>query len=184
MKRGKALAIIVTGLCCAGLENSAAQLAQPRRPERPYVANQQGPSGGTGGGYCETNDVNPTWKLKSINVWSSSWIDRIDMEFDEGKAEPRPVHCGGTGGQPNRVLTLAPREYIVRVKGRYGNFVDYLYVQTNGPSGMKFRDFGNKNSTAMGEFDYIAPEGLAIAGFVIRSGTYVDAVGVVLRKRP
>jgi len=183
MRRRTTLATIVTGLCCGSLNYAAAQLAQAAQPPRPYVANQQGPSGGTGGGYCNTNDVNPTWKLRSLNVRSSSWIDRIEMEFDVGSAERRVVQCGGTGGDPNRVLTLEQGEYIVRVKGRYGNFVDYLYVQTNGPNGMKFRDFGNKNSTATGEFDYIAPAGLAIAGLVVKSGTYVDAVGVVLRQK-
>jgi len=44
------------------------------------------------------------------------------------------------------------------------------------------REYGNAAASGIW-FDYQAPDGTAIAGFIVRSHTYVDAIGVVLRKR-
>jgi hypothetical protein len=168
---------------------------KPTLPSR-YVAGQQGPSGGDGGGYCPTNDVNPFWRLSSISANSGSSIDAFDLTFEipaipGNLPQIKHVHCGGDGGtldagpekcagRPNNtcgVLSLAADEHIVRVLGHYGNFVDNLYIQT---SNGQFRYFGNQHSRASGTFDYIAPEGAIISGLVVRCGNLVDAVGVVL----
>jgi jacalin-like lectin domain-containing protein len=157
----------------------------------PYVAGQQGPAGGGGGARCRVSDVPAEWRLTSINVKSGDWIDAIDLTFDAPGAPepPAPVHCGGNGGNPGRVLNLEPGEFIIRVLGKYlypplsnqpTPLVSYLYVQTNKG---KMREFGNTKASGIW-FDYVAPEGAVITGFVIRSQTYVDAIGVILQKRP
>jgi hypothetical protein len=186
MKRHTSLVLIAGWLFSGGVNSASGQLATAGcQPPPDYIAGQQGPSGSIGRCYCSTTHAtDPTSKLVSINVSSASWIDRIELGYDTGGPGPVFVHCGGTGGHPNRPLLLGRGEFIVRVKGRYGNYIDYLYVQTDGPQGMKFRDFGNPKSTAPGQFDYIAPAGTAIADFYIRAETYIDAVGVILRKRP
>ena len=175
--------LFVLGLGGAGVQSAYAQLP-------PYVAGQQGPAGGPGGERCKVSDVPSNWKLTSINVNSVNWIESIDFTFDAPGAPepPAPIHCGGTGGNPGRVLNLDRDEFIIRVLGRYltaplinggVQVISYLYVQT---SKGKMREFGNTNAPGVW-FDYIAPEGTGITGFVIRSHTYVDALGVILQKQ-
>ena len=170
--------------CNAGHALNTATVKPPPSAPR-YVAGQQGPSGGANGKYCLSNDVRPFWRLTSVNVKSGNNIDAIDMTFEipgapGGAPQKQVIHCGGDSGSPNTLLTLAPDEYIVRILGRYGNFVDNLFVQT---SKGQMRNFGNQNSDAPGTFDYIAPQGMAISGLVIRSCAFVDAVGVVIARQ-
>jgi hypothetical protein len=192
MNSGKALHL-AAGLLLSGMTGAVAdcgpppgtaRVAVPAAPPR-YVLGQQGPSGGSGGDYCRTNDVVPTKRLQSISVNSGATIDSINLSFED-QGVTSQISCGGTGGQPQREqppLILAPFEHIVRVSGHYGNTVDSLYIQTSGSQSSKpqFRTFGVKDSNAPGTFDFIAPEGTAITALVIRACTFVDAVGVVLR---
>jgi hypothetical protein len=171
-----------------------AKVFVPGGPPR-YVDGQQGPSGGSGGVFCESNDVHPAFRLHSISVNSGATIDSINITYDIplGDVNPKDVgvsdhqHCGGTGGhqvlnEPPRkdqpTLFLSPGEHIVRVSGRYGNTVDFLYIQTSAP---QFRNYGNENSKASGTFDFIAPAGTEITALVTKACTFVDAVGVVLK---
>jgi len=87
----------------------------------PYIAGQQGPAGGGGGDRCSVSDVAPEWQLASINVRSGDVVDAVDFTFNvPGAPEPpAPIHCGGTGGTPGRLLTLDSGEFIVRVLGKY-----------------------------------------------------------------
>lgn len=149
------------------------------------AARAEGPSGGSGGEVCHTNDLHPDWRLTSINVRAKSWVDRIELTFDTGGPEDKIARCGGDGGDPQTVLTINPNEYIVRLTGRYGNYIDFFYVEVAGnPKGPKGRRFGNPSSTASGTFDYQAPDGMYIAGFLVKSHTYLDAIGVFYRKLP
>jgi hypothetical protein len=126
-------------------------------------------------------------------VRSGYWIDAVDLTYDAPGAPepPAPIRCGGGGGSEGRVLTLDRGEYIVRVMGKWtittpgiempqSPAISYLYVQTNKG---KIREFGNSERKGY-FFDYIAVEGTGIAGFVINSGAYVNAIGVILRKQP
>jgi hypothetical protein len=47
----------------------------------------------------------------------------------------------------------------------------------------KMREYGNAQASGIW-FDFQAPEGSAIGGFIVRAQTYVDAIGVILKKRP
>jgi jacalin-like lectin domain-containing protein len=173
MNSGKALHL-AAGLLLSGMTGAVADCgsdtirAASHAPPR-YVAGQQGPSGGSGGDYCHTNDVEPTKRLQSISVNSGATIDSIYLTFDD-RGIKSDMLCGGTGGHPQvgqPPLILDPFEHIVRVSGRYGNTVDSLYIQT---SNSQFRTFGVKDSNAPGTFDFIAPEGAAITALVIYFG--------------
>jgi Jacalin-like lectin domain len=157
----------------------------------PYIAGQQGPSGGWSGDRCAASDVPADWQISSINVHSHDVIESIDLTYNAPGAPepPAPIHCGGGGGTANRLLTLDPGEYIVRVLGRsysislaeQSPLICYLYIQT---SLGKMREYGDTKCKSGNWFDYQAPEGTAITGFIIYSHTYVDRFGVVLQKRP
>ena len=144
-----------------------------------YIAGQQGPSGGTGGSYCNTTYLGGS--LISVTVRSGAYIDGITLDYDN-KADPSYTICGGTGGS-SRKLTLSKGEYIVRVMGKYNRFVEYLFIQTAGGTGPQYVEFGNKNTTAQGYFDYQAVDGTKIGNLIVKAGQYVDAIGVIIQKR-
>ena len=166
-----------------------------------YVAGQQGPSGGSGGDYCWTNESLPEFRLVGISVRSQNTIDSIYLDYkapegrinQEARDKYGHLRCGGDGGRPSPEppLTLDDGEVIVRVSGRYGGlrgeigeFVNWLYIQTDGgPRGPQFRTFATNSSPGPGTFDFIAPEGTYISGLVIRSCKFIDAVGVILKTR-
>lgn len=160
-------------------------VAQPPLP--PYVAGQQGPAGGYGGHRCRVSDLPAAWTLRAVNVRAKALIDAIELKFDTpGRPEPTTITCGGDGGEWAEPLRLDPDESIVRVLGRYtvgasggSMFVAYLFIQTTKG---KMREYGDPANGSI-YFDYIAPKGTGVAGFVVYSGTYVDRLGVVLRKR-
>jgi len=175
--------LAIAGLSCVDV--AACGLGPTVLHTLPFVSGQAGPSGGRGGDYCPTNTQHPDWRLTSINVRSGSWVDAVDLTFDTGAAEETPIHCGGDGGSPNRNLTIDPDEHIVRLTGQYGNFIDNFTVTVSGsPKGTKTRIFGNASSSASGRFDFQAPDGMYIAGLVVKSHTYLDAIGVFYRKLP
>jgi len=177
MKHKKMIMHFLIGLCIMLAINIQVFSQGPGQ----YVAGQQGPSGGTGGSYCDTYTKYPAYRLKALTVRSGAYIDGISFTYDAGKAEPVAVICGGQGGSP-RTITLRPGEYIVRVMGKYNKFVEYLYIQTAGVSTPQYVEFGNKNTTAQGYFDYQATAGTKIGNFIVKSGQYVDAIGVVIQK--
>ena len=129
-----------------------------------YVAGQQGPSGGSGGDYCWTNESLPEFRLVGISVRSQNTIDSIYLDYkapegrinQEARDKYGHLRCGGDGGRPSPEppLTLDDGEVIVRVSGRYGGlrgeigeFVNWLYIQTDGgPRGPQFRTFATKGS--------------------------------------
>ena len=147
-----------------------------------YIAGQQGPSGGTGGSYCNNYLKFSAYQLTSFTVRSGAYIDGISLTYNGGKAEPVAVICGGQGGSP-RTVTLRQGEYIVRVMGKYNRFVEYLYIQTAGVANPQYVEFGNKNTSAQGYFDFQAVTGTKIGNLIVKGGQYVDALGVVIQKQ-
>lgn len=139
--------------------------------------------GGGGGGRCHTATSNDaTWQLDSIRVRSGSWLDAIELGYRiSDSSETRYVSCGGQGGAEGGSLKLEPGEYITRVRGRYGLYVDLLIVETNLG---RVKEFGSVRGNPPRHFDYRVPPGMAITGLTVNSGDYVDAIGVVVRQAP
>jgi hypothetical protein len=174
MKHNKTIMYTLFGLSMMLITN----IAIAQGPNQ-YIAGQQGPSGGTGGYYCNTTGLGG--RLLSVTVRSGAYIDGIILNYDN-KADPSHIVCAGAGGSP-RTLTLRPGEYIVRVMGKYNKFVEYLYIQTAGVASPQYLEFGNKNTTAQGYFDYQAVEGTIIANLIVKGAQYVDAIGVIIQKK-
>jgi hypothetical protein len=155
---------------------------QPR-----YIIGQEGPSGAAGGTSQLAGDPNNSYlksTLISITISSGALIDAIlCSSVDEKGNSGSPFGSIGGNGGNKKVLDLLPGEFIVRITGKYGQYLEYLYIQTSG-SRSQYVEFGNLNSNATGRFDYQAVDGYKIGGLVIDTDSkYITALGVVLQKR-
>jgi hypothetical protein len=149
-----------------------------------FAANQFsycGPSGGYGGQYFSDQNVcgqfsSDNRRLVEVRIRSGVYIDAIQtvyVNIADQKFES-PLH-GGTGGTLS-VFKLAPDEYITRISGKYGVFIDSLQIVTN-----KGNVKGWGGTGGAGNYIYTAPPGSRIHGFFGRSGKFLDAVGVIIK---
>ncbi len=138
----------------------------------------QGPSGGYGGVHYNSGATGQT-KVVEVRVYSGAFIDSIQFiyKFDHGGLL-QGKKFGGNGGKL-KVLKLAADEYIDRAGGKYGKYVDSLFLVTNKGRMMKWG--GNGGSA---DFFYSVPKGGSIWGFNGRAGKYIDAFGVVMKTTP
>ncbi len=130
---------------------------------------------GAAGGTAFTDPAPANEVLTGVSIRAGWWLDRIQAL---GTPSNMPYH-GGTGG--NAVTATVPAgEYLVRMYGVYGTTaVGKLTFVTNtgrvlGPYGL-----GQGGGTGAGSFDITVPAGSRIVGFTGRSGTYLNAIGVL-----
>lgn len=140
-----------------------------------------GPSGGTGGTYFTDDQTAGRYssdnrRLSEVRVRSGIYIDAIQTVYvnSVGQTFTSPWH-GGKGGALS-VFKLDPDEYIVRVNGKHGWFIDHLEIVTN-----KGRMKGWGGTGGQRSFIYTAPQGAQIISFFGYCGDYLDAVGVSLK---
>ena len=158
-----------------------------------------GPSGGTGGGVTDNDEItlndelalDPLLETRMIKVELHHDVDEdhgpvvTSVEFTHLKtAGPKkdtllslPRHGVGNGGEEK--LDINREEHIVHISGTYGRFVNSITIKTN-----QNREVSAGEGGGQGEYTYEAPEGFEIVGFHGRSGEFVDAMGVVMRKIP
>lgn len=149
-----------------------------------FAANQFsycGPSGGYGGKYFSDQNVcgqfsSDNRRLVEVRIRSGVYIDAIQTVYVNmaGQKFVSPWH-GGAGGRLS-VFKLAPGEYITRISGKYGKYIDSLQIVTNKGS---IKGWGGTGGA--GNYIYAAPPGSRIHGFFGRSGKYLDAVGVIMK---
>jgi len=134
-----------------------------------------GPSGGVGGGYFSDGQTGGR-KLIEVRIRSGAFIDSIQTVYADalGQQFVSPMH-GGNGGTL-AIFKLSPGEWITRISGRHGSFVDSLLIQTNKG---RIKGFGGTGGSV--NYTYTAPPGTRIHGFFGRSGKFVDAIGVILK---
>lgn len=138
-----------------------------------------GPSGGTGGIEFKDENFRRQSRISSITIWHGAFIDGIAFtiaDWNSGKVIKTVMH-GGTGGQPTS-FKLQRDEYITKIEGRYGKYVDGIRIHTNFRRMPWFGGNGGKIP-----FTYEAPEGHKIIGFCGRGGSFIDSLGVLIRKR-
>lgn len=134
-----------------------------------------GSSGGAGGNYFSDPQIGGL-RVVEVRIRSGAYIDAIQFVYEqkvtkqiiEGKKH------GGSGGTLS-VFKLQPDEYITRITGKHGNFVDSLQLVTN-----KGRTKGWGGTGGSVHYTYSAPPGTEIHGLFGRSGAFLDAVGVIL----
>lgn len=137
-----------------------------------------GYSGGCGG--REFQDTIPANAREAVGVIvrHGAYIDSLQMgiEKTDGTIVLLPQH-GGNGGRQD-IFFLATGEYITEIWGKYGSFVDSIQFRTS--TGRTSPRYGGTGGCA--NYRYNAPPGYEIAGFYGRSGAYIDAIGVVLKR--
>jgi hypothetical protein len=134
-----------------------------------------GISGGLGGN--EFHDGQTGGRIiKEVRIYSGTIIDSIQVIYtDHVNQTIAGNKHGGPGGNLS-VLTLAPDEYNTTVGGKYGSFVDSLFIKT---SKGQVKKWGGAGGTV--DFYYSVPPGSSIHGFFGRAGKYVDSVGVIMK---
>ena len=147
-----------------------------------------GPSGGTGGNSGVTDSdvpvleepLNTNTRVIQVEVRGGEFVDAIQFTHlrNNDTTLLTLAQHGGPGGHEQR-LDINREEHITKISGRYGDFVDSITIETD--KGQKLEAGG---AGGLGDYTYEAPPDFEIVGFYGRSGEFVDAVGVVLRKIP
>lgn len=138
-----------------------------------------GPSGGTGGRQFSTGVIPGDAEVRTIHVRHGALINAVWISYQQGGGEPveLPMH-GGQGGVDLSKFTLAPGEYVTRISGRYGKYVDSLKIETsegNDPT------YGGDGGDV--QYQYEAPPGFEICGFGGKCSRSVDSIGPMYRRR-
>jgi hypothetical protein len=135
------------------------------------------PAGGSGGADFADDAIAPSAKVREVHIRSGAYVDAIQIVHEvAGVTNPMPIH-GGNGGALH-VFSLDPDEYIIGIGGRWGKYVDSIYIQTNKQTSPLYGRNNTENT-----YYFQAPEGSEIVGFFGRAGALVDAIGALARKR-
>lgn len=134
-----------------------------------------GPSGGMGGSTF-TDGLKGDLEVAEVKVRSKDYIDAIQIIYGDkaGDTSVSDQH-GGTGGSPSN-FRLEPEEYITEVGGKYGYYIDSLWIKTNQGRTKNWGGSGGEVS-----FKYIAPPETRIVGFFGQAGDFLDSIGVIMR---
>jgi hypothetical protein len=119
------------------------------RPVPRFVVSAEGPSGGLGGDAFTDRPPSDTARITKIRVQHGSVVDCVELFYD---GRSGGVHGNSKGGAVSE-LDLAPDEYVVKVEGQAGLFIDALTFTTNkgrkvgggGTGGGAFSSTGNSS---------------------------------------
>lgn len=145
-----------------------------------------GPSGGTGGnsGVTDSDEpfLEPSTRVARVVVSHDNSHDAVGViQFTHVRANGTlldlPQH--GAFGGDQQDFDLASNEHITKISGTYDRFVKSITIETSNPN----HQLTVGHPVGAGQYAYEAPSGFEIVGFYGRSGTLVDAIGVVLRAR-
>lgn len=133
----------------------------------PYVKTDQ--YGGHGGSRFADN-LTETVKMTLLSIRHGDYIDAIQTTWStvDGRRITGERH-GGNGGTET-VISFLDGEYINRIEGRSGAYVDQLTFYTN--LGNKYGPYGGNGGTPF------RLTNLCVGGFLGKSGDYLDAIGV------
>jgi len=118
-------------------------------------------------------------RLERVFVWAGDWIDGIQFAWrtPDGQLIEGPVAGTAKEGHLRKPLLLDPDEFIVRIAGRHGKYVDRLQITTNkrthdawGGGGGEHFDIDVRGSSV----------GEQIHGFQTRSGQFLDQIGFII----
>jgi hypothetical protein len=129
-----------------------------------------GPFGGSGGGAFNVNPPSGT-KIHAIAMRTGSLVDKLIIYYiSPGGTIYTGMSQGGNGGA-YYLHFFSSDEYIKRIAGRSGRYLDRLTIYTN----KKTFSHGGSGGSAFNVS--IPPSGFQILGFFGRSGALIDRIG-------
>ena len=135
---------------------------------------------GPSGGFKKTpfsNSVGGNFDyVDSVTICSSDALNSVQMNYiNLNNQQYSSIKRGGTGGSCY-TFNIISGDYITKISGRYGDFVDYIQIQTYYGHSYEWGGDGGH------PFTYEAPINTQIIGFHGRSGgRYIESIGVYYR---
>jgi hypothetical protein len=117
-------------------------------------------------------------RISALIVRHGSYVDAICPVYaDVSHTLSLPSH-GGDGGSQS-IFVLGPDEYINRIGGLTGSFLNYLVVETNTGRSQEFGIWG----AWLDQFSFpqVGESGREVFAFFGRAGSFVDQIGFYLR---
>ena len=167
------------------LRNSGSYLYVPRPDVRieSQVSSflKAGPSGYSGGEVFSDDNI-PDGDVRRITIYGRHFIDGIKITYTTGGGtQDGPIH-GLHGQDPDAArkvnFTLDDDEYLVGIRGKCKDYIDSIQFITNK---QRSNVFGGSGGVI--EYHYDVPNEFEIVGFHGRAHRYLDAIGVIYRRR-
>jgi hypothetical protein len=137
-----------------------------------------GASGGPGGDAFIDDAIPKNSRVSEIHIHAGEYIDAVRLVHENSRGEILELRKNGGPGGTQFIINLEPDEYIIAVEGRHNSFVHALKFYTNKRETSWYGGTGGQTN-----FKYEAPEGYEIVGLNGRATQYVDALGVLMRRR-
>lgn len=141
-----------------------------------------GISGGTGGEPFFDDTVPGGLPDESfavrLRIRYGTVVNSVQMIIDRPGAPETALPLHGSDSGTLQTITLERGETIEQISGKYGVTVDSILIRTNART---LGPFGGSGGAA--DYIYMAPTGHEIIGFIGRSGSVVDAIGVIITSR-
>lgn len=136
-------------------------------------------AGGPGGTVFVDGDIPAGTDVVEVRIQAGEYVDSVQMiyELPDGRSLMAVRH-GGDGGRA-ATFRLERGEYIVGLSGRCGTHVDSLRIHTNMRTSQLFGGSGGDR-----DFRIDIPDDNQATGFMGRSGTYLDAIGLTYARTP
>jgi Jacalin-like lectin domain len=133
--------------------------------------------GGSGGGEFRgpgLPHVRERWKLTQLKGQSGQYVYQLSLTWTDPDRITRTQVQGSDSGS-NPPLNLAPDEYITSMSARNGTMLDHLSITTSKGQSAGWGGSGGGERTPVA----FNPNGKVFLGFYGRSGSRIDAAGVV-----
>jgi len=135
---------------------------------------EAGSSGGGGGSPFSDNPPSDFSHIANITLCGGSKIDSILVNYEDLSGNTYSFGKHGGNGGSCETLYFWSGEYIRSISGKHGSAVDSLSITTN-----QGRVLKKGGSGGYATFKYTASDQFKISGFKGRSGSRLDAVGVI-----
>lgn len=156
--------------------HQAAEVAVATAVDEPDIPFFIGPSGGEHGVHFSTGIIPPGAEVRTIHVRHGALIKAAGITYElDGTSVDLPLRGGDKGAAG--VVPLVPGEYVTKIAGKYGRYVDSLVIHTS--TGRSY-PFGGDGGTV--SYEYAAPPGREICGFSGNAGDFVNAIGPIFRR--
>ncbi|AJQ92836.1 jacalin-like lectin [Gynuella sunshinyii] len=135
---------------------------------------EAGNSGGGGGVAFFDNPPNDFLQLDRVTLCGGRLVDSVEVVYIDGSGNVYSYGKHGGNGGSCKTLNFMSGEYISKVSGKSGSEVDSLTITTNMGRTLSVGGSGGDSG-----FLYTGNGQFQIVGFKGRSGSRIDAIGVV-----